>query len=303
MKIKTKSERTYQTVLAIFMVLIMIITVYPVYYSVINSLNTASDIEQNGYALLWIRDFTMESWKTVLNDWEIIRALAITVSRTLLVTVFQTLITAMFAYGYSRNNLSGKKFYTIIGFISMYLNGGIIAFFILFNVLGLYDNYMVYIIPCLFGGFYNVIIFTTNFKAIPESLLESARIDGANEYRIFFQIVLPLSKPVLSALGIFTAVGTWNDYTATLYYTRTPSLQTLSYYTLSITKSAEAASQLSKSMTQAASSVISSMSQSASNYKTIELACMVLSAIPLIIAYPFAQRYFKTGVMIGSVKG
>lgn len=303
MKIKTKSERTYQTVLAIFMVLIMIITVYPVYYSVINSLNTASDIEQNGYALLWIRDFTMESWKTVLNDWEIIRALAITVSRTLLVTVFQTLITAMFAYGYSRNNLSGKKFYTIIGFISMYLNGGIIAFFILFNVLGLYDNYLVYIIPCLFGGFYNVIIFTTNFKAIPESLLESARIDGANEYRIFFQIVLPLSKPVLSALGIFTAVGTWNDYTATLYYTRTPSLQTLSYYTLSITKSAEAASQLSKSMTQAASSVISSMSQSASNYKTIELACMVLSAIPLIIAYPFAQRYFKTGVMIGSVKG
>lgn len=303
MKIKTKSERTYQMVLAIFMVLIMIITVYPVYYSVINSLNTASDIEKNGYALLWIRDFTMESWKTVLNDWEIIRALAITVSRTLLVTVFQTLITAMFAYGYSRNNLSGKKFYTIIGFISMYLNGGIIAFFILFNVLGLYDNYLVYIIPCLFGGFYNVIIFTTNFKAIPESLLESARIDGANEYRIFFQIVLPLSKPVLSALGIFTAVGTWNDYTATLYYTRTSSLQTLSYYTLSITKSAEAASQLSKSMTQAASSVISSMSQSASNYKTIELACMVLSAIPLIIAYPFAQRYFKTGVMIGSVKG
>lgn len=185
----------------------------------------------------------------------------------------------------------------------MYLSGGIIANFILFNVLGLYDSYWMYIIPCLFGGFYNAIIFVTNFRAIPESLLESARIDGASEYRIFFQIVLPLSRPVMTALGIFTAVATWNDYSATLYYTRSPAIQTLSYYTLSITKSAEAASNLSSSMAQGAASVMGSLTQAASNYKTIELACMVLAAIPLIVVYPFAQKYFEKGVMIGSVKG
>lgn len=303
MKIQTKGEKAYQAVLSVFMILIMVITVYPVYYSIINSLNTASDIEANGYALLWIRDFTFESWKTVLNDPEIISAIAVTVSRTVIVTFFQTIITAMFAYGYSKNNLSGKKFYTLIGFVSMYLSGGIIANFILFNVLGLYDSYWMYIIPCLFGGFYNAIIFVTNFRAIPESLLESARIDGASEYRIFFQIVLPLSRPVMTALGIFTAVATWNDYSATLYYTRSPAIQTLSYYTLSITKSAEAASNLSSSMAQGAASVMGSLTQAASNYKTIELACMVLAAIPLIVVYPFAQKYFEKGVMIGSVKG
>lgn len=303
MKIQTKGEKAYQAVLSVFMILIMVITVYPVYYSIINSLNTVSDIEANGYALLWIRDFTFESWKTVLNDPEIISAIAVTVSRTVIVTFFQTIITAMFAYGYSKNNLSGKKFYTLIGFVSMYLSGGIIANFILFNVLGLYDSYWMYIIPCLFGGFYNAIIFVTNFRAIPESLLESARIDGASEYRIFFQIVLPLSRPVMTALGIFTAVATWNDYSATLYYTRSPAIQTLSYYTLSITKSAEAASNLSSSMAQGAASVMGSLTQAASNYKTIELACMVLAAIPLIVVYPFAQKYFEKGVMIGSVKG
>lgn len=110
MKIQTKGEKAYQAVLSVFMILIMVITVYPVYYSIINSLNTASDIEANGYALLWIRDFTFESWKTVLNDPEIISAIAVTVSRTVIVTFFQTIITAMFAYGYSKNNLSGKSF-------------------------------------------------------------------------------------------------------------------------------------------------------------------------------------------------
>ena len=302
-KIKSQRERRFQILLTIFMVIVMIITVYPVYYSVINSLDSADDIAQNGYAMLWIRDFTLESWKAVLNDSDIVRAFLITLSRTVIVTVLQTVITAMFAYGFSKKNLTGKKFYATIGFISMYLNGGVIAYFLLFNQLHIYNTYWVYILPSLFGGFYNVIIFNSNFKAIPDSLFESAQIDGANEYCIFFKIVLPLSKPVLSALGIFTAVGTWNDYTQTLYYTKSPKLQTLSYYTLSIAKSSQSAAQLGSTLTTEASSVLTTMANSASNYKTIELACMVLSAVPLIILYPFAQKFFEKGVMVGSVKG
>lgn len=289
--------------LMIVMTLIMLVTVYPVWYSLINSLNSARDIAKHGYALLWVRDFTLDSWKAVLNDSEIIRALLVTFSRTVIVTVLQTLITAMFAYGFSRSNLRAKPFYKVIGFISMYLNGGVIAYFILFNTMHIYNTYWVYIIPCLFGGFYNVIIFNANFKAIPKSLFESAKIDGAGEWRIFFQIVFPLSKPVISALGIFTAVGMWNDYTQTLYYTKSTELQTLSYYTLSLTKSSEAASNLGSTVGASASSVLTTMAESATNYKTIELACMVLSALPLIIMYPFAQKFFEKGVMVGSVKG
>ena len=125
---------------------------------------------------------------------------------------------------------------------------------------------------------------------------------GASEYSIFFKFSCRCSKPVLSALAIFTAVGTWNDYTQTLYYTRSTDLQTLSYYMLTVIKSSQTAENMSK-MGTAASSVLSTMSEQASNYKTIELACMVLSSIPLIVMYPFAQKFFEKGLMVGSVKG
>ena len=302
-KIKSKKEKRYQVILTTVMVLIMLITVYPVWYSLINSLNSAQDISKNGFAMLLPGEFSLDSWKSVLKNPEIFRAFGITLSRTVIVTILQTMITAMFAYGFSRENLTGKKFYTAIGFLSMYLNGGVIAYFILFNALHIYNTYWVYIIPCLFGGFYNVIIFNTNYKAIPDSLFESAKIDGASEYTVFFKIVIPLSKPVISALGIFTAVGTWNDYSQTLYYTKSSEIQTLSYYMLSITKSSASAAQLGETMSAGASSVLTTMSNSAANYKTIELACMVLSALPLIIIYPFAQKFFEKGVMVGSVKG
>lgn len=297
------SDRLFTTILYICMTLVMFITVYPMWYSVINSLNTASDLAKNGYAYLLPREFTLDSWISVLNDPEIVRAFMITFSRTVIVTFFQTLITAMFAYGFSRSYLRGRRLYSSIGFLSMYLSGGVIAYFILFNTLKLYNTYWVYIIPCLFGGFYNVIIFNANYKAIPDTLFESAKIDGASEYRIFFQIVLPLSKPVLSSLAIFTAVGIWNDYSATLYYTRSPQLQTLSYYLLAITKSSKAAEELQKSMNVGVAANLANVVSQSSNYRTIELACMVLAALPLIIIYPFLQKFFEKGMMIGSVKG
>ena len=152
----------------------------------------------------------------------------------------------------------------------------------------------------LFGFFRNcsetLISSDVNREGYAYRAIESAKIDGAGEYTIFFKMVLPLSKPVISALGIFTAVGTWNDYTQTLYYTK-------SYYMLSITKASASAASLGETMSAGASSVLTTMSNSAANYKTIELACMVLSALPLIIVYPFAQKFFEKGVMVGSVKG
>ncbi|MDO4293186.1 MAG: carbohydrate ABC transporter permease [Eubacteriales bacterium] len=302
-KIKSKREKRFNLMLTVVMAIIMLIVVYPVWYSLINSLNSAQSIAKNGYAMLLPGEFSLESWGNVVKNPKIFKAFGITLSRTVIVTFLQTVITAMFAYGFSRNHLTGKKFYTVLGFVSMYLNGGVIAYFILFNAMHIYNTYWVYILPALFGGFYNVIIFNTNFKSIPDSLFESAKIDGAGEYTIFFKIVIPLSKPVISALGIFTAVATWNDYTQTLYYTKSSEIQTLSYYMLSITKASASAAQLGETMSAGAASVLTTVSNSAANYKTIELACMVLSALPLIIMYPFAQKFFEKGVMVGSVKG
>ena len=217
-RIVKPSDRLFTTILYICMALVMFITVYPMWYSLINSLNSASDLAKNGYAFLWHREFTLDSWKSVVRDPEIVRAFMITFSRTVIVTFFQTLITAMFAYGFSRSYLRGRKLYSTIGFISMYLSGGTIAYFILYNTLKIYNTYWVYIIPALFGGFYNVIIFNANYKGIPDTLFESAKIDGASEFRIYFQVIFPNVKPAAMTLIIFAFQGIWNNGGGSLIY-------------------------------------------------------------------------------------
>jgi len=298
-------SKTADAIIIAIMIIAVILTVYPFYYAVINSLNEGNDLLK-GYVLLWPRKFTWDSWKAALSDSAILNALAVTASRTVIVTVFQLFITSMFAYAFSRPYLKHKKFYAALGFCSMYISGGIIPFFLLISALGLYDTYWVYIIPSLFGGFYNVIIFTSNYKAIPASLFESAKLDGAGEFRIFLSIVTPLTKPVLAALGVFSVVGLWNDYSTSLYYTQKPALQTLQYYILKLVKSRGALEQLQSSVAgnpeiaQLFSSIDGSGTVTA---KSLELAAMVLATIPMVIMYPFAQKFFAQGMLVGSVKG
>ena len=304
-KDKSTGDRIINCVIIIIMLLLIAVSLYPFYYAVINSFNSGNAILK-GFSTFWPDEFSLESWKTVLNDAAVGKAFLITVFRTVIVTFGSTIITSMFAYAYSRPYLKGKKFYTILGFVSMYFSGGIIPFFLLISWLGLYNTFWVYIIPSLFGGFYNVIIYNTNFKALPYSLFESAKMDGASEMMIYYRIVMPLSKPVLAALCVFTAVGVWNDYSTTLYYTQDLDLQTLQYYILKLVKSYNATEQL-QSSAMAANAVIADTINSARgsgevNAKTIELAAMVLSSLPMIIAYPFAQKFFVKGVLLGSVK-
>lgn len=302
---KSMGERIFHIISTVIMVILILVSLYPFYYAIINSMNTGYAI-QRGFSIFLPAEFTMESWRTVLSDSSILRALGITALRTVIVTVASTVITSMFAYAYSRTYLRGKKFYSALGLVSMYFSGGVIPFFLLISTLGLYDNFWVYIIPSLFGGYYNVIIYNTNFKALPEALFESAKLDGASEFTIYWKIVMPLSKPVLAALCVFTAVGVWNDYSTTLYYTQSPELKTLQYYILELVQSYNATDQLTASAMASSANISELFSQNNNaivNAKTIELAAMVMSAIPMIIIYPFAQKYFVQGVMLGSVKG
>jgi len=213
----------------------------------------------------------------------------------------------LFTYAFSRPYLKGKAFYAAVGFASMYFGGGLIPSFMLMNWLGLYDSYLVYIIPSLFAGFWNVIIINANYKAIPDALFESAKMDGANEFTIFFRIVIPLSKPVLAALSVFTAVGVWNDYNATLYLTQSTDLQTLQYLVLKLVQSTQAAAQMASAAGADNPDLASVFSQVEGRgevtTQTLQLASMVIASIPMIIIYPFAQRYFIKGILIGSVKG
>lgn len=303
---KSNGEKVFNGANILIMCCVILVSFYPFYYAVINSFNSGHALLR-GFSTLWPAEFTTESWQTVLSDTAFGKAFGITVLRTLIVTVGSTIFTSMFAYAYSRPYLTGKKFYTALGFVTMYFSGGVIPFFLLISKLNLYDNFWVYILPSLFGGFYNVIIFNTNFKALPNSLFESAKLDGASEMTMYSRIVLPLSKPVLAALCVFTAVGVWNDYTTTLYYTQSPELQTLQYFILKLVRSYNATEQLANSAMANNAVVASTLNNSrlgsgVVNSKTIELSAMVLASLPMIIAYPFAQRFFVQGVLLGSIK-
>ena len=290
---------------AIMMCIMMLIAIYPLYYAVINSFNDGTNTTNFGMVILWPRVFSIESWKTVLNDVSVVRAIMLTVSRTAIVTFLQIFFTSMFSYAFSRTYLRGKKAYTILGFCSMYISGGIIASFLLLSKMRLYNTYWVYIAPFLFGGFYNVMIYISNFRGIPAELFESAKLDGASEYRIYFTIVLPLSKAVIAALSVFTVVGIWNDYTTSLFYTSSDELQTLQYYIVKLVRNQSALEQLAKDASSVSTEVFDLLyiNKGAVSSRTLELAAMTIAAIPMIIMYPFAQKFFTKGVMIGSIKG
>ena len=287
------------------MTTLVIMTFYPFYYAFINSLNHGQDTINLGYVLLVPRYFTTASWVTVLNDPAIVRAIYITVARTVLVTISSIFITSMFAYAFSRPYLRWKKVYATLGFISMYISGGLIAFFLLISVLGLYNNFWVYVIPSMFGGFFQVIIFSSNFKGLPDSLFESAKLDGASEFKIYTWIVIPLSKAVIAALSVFTAVGTWNDFQTTLFFTDGVSINTLQYYIVQLVRHANAVEQLMASAAGADGQILGMLQQAGgpASARTVELAAMVIAAIPILLLYPFAQRHFAQGVLIGSIKG
>ena len=302
---KSWGERLFKLFNGLLMAFLVFVALYPLYYAIINSLNDGQNTTNYGMVLLWPRVFTLESWKTVLQDPIILNALWITLTRTVLVTVGSIFITTMFAYAFSRRYLAFKNFYVVIGFMSMYISGGLIASFLTISWLGLYNTYWVYIIPSLFGGFYNVIIYTSNFRAIPDSLFESAKIDGASEYRIYFNIVLPLSLPVIAALGVFTVVGIWNDYSTTLYYTSGSSnMMTLQYYILQIVRNRDGLNELKNTSAAISPEVYALMQEKNGpvSSKTLELAAMVIVALPMIVIYPIAQKFFVNGMMVGSIK-
>lgn len=293
---KTKSDNIFDYFNVIGMCLLVFVTLFPFWYSLVGSFNEGLDFMRGG-VVFWPRRFTLANYKIVFKNPEILGAYRMTVLRTLFGTLGHIFVTTMFAYAFSRRNLMGKKLYAAMGVITMFFHGGLIPTYLLFKSLNILNTFWVYIIPALFN-FWNVIIFTNFFREIPESINESARMDGANEYTIYFRLILPLSKPVLAAIALFTGVYHWNDFYMSLVFTTKESLQVMQVLLLKVIQTREMASQM-------ANSVASEMASEAraANSRTIQLATMIIASAPILMLYPFLQKYFVKGVMIGSIKG
>lgn len=279
---------------SIFMLIVIFLTLYPFLYSLAGSFNVGSDYMKGG-VYIWPRKFTLDNYKIVFSDLSILTALKITVARTVLGTVASVLFTSVFAYGFSRKDLIGKKYYAAICLITMYFSGGLIPYYMVVKQLGMVNHFVVYIIPGLFS-FFNVLILQSFFREIPESIVESAKMDGAGEYMIFFKLIAPLSKPVLATVALFNAVGNWNAFFDSMLFTTKPELQTIQLLLMKIIRSRDGATKLAE--------MGASVSQAANTTSvTIQLATMIVATVPIILVYPFLQRYFVSGLTIGSVKG
>lgn len=285
----SKDEKIFNTANVIFMVFFLAIIALPLWNIVALSFNDATDAARGGI-YFWPREFSLESYYTVFEDSAIYKAFVISVAKTVIGVVLHTALTAMVAYGMSRRNLMGRKIYMNIGILTMFVSGGMIPTFLLFKELGLLNNFWVYIIPVLFS-FYDMVILMNFFRSIPFSLEESAMMDGANPFIIFVKIILPLSLPVLATIALFHGVFQWNDYMTANIYVDDRSLYPLQMLLFRIVSE-----NLSPAVATGTNVVRNTTSQS------LQLATMVVTTVPVVVIYPFLQKYFIQGMTLGSVK-
>ena len=278
------------------MVLLAFIMVYPLWYCVAGSLNEGMDYLRGG-VFLWPRKWTLANYKAVFLDSAILNAFWVTIWKCLVGTVTSVLCTAMVAYAITRPKLRLKRLYIPFIMLTMFFSGGLIPYFILIVDLGLYDSFWVYIIPTMFSA-YNMIIIQSFMRELPSELIESAKLDGASEYRIFFQMILPLSKPVLATIALFTVVTHWNSYFDSMMYTSSQELQTLQLFLKKVITDPSVSRGLGSAATIAIPDQAATLTP-----QVVKLATMVVTALPVVCIYPFLQRYFVKGVTVGAVKG
>jgi putative aldouronate transport system permease protein len=291
-KRKTKGEAFFDLFNNFGMLLICFATLYPIWYVLVNAFNEGQDGMRGGI-YWWPRVFSFESFDAVFQSTGIMTAMGITVAKTVLGTLIHVFFTAMVAFAFSRKGLIGGKIYILFGTVTLFFGGGLIPTYLLMRDLHLLDNFMVYIIPAMFS-FFDLIIFMTFFRDIPDGLEEAAKIDGANDWSIFVRIILPVSMPVIATIALFHGVYQWNDYFAGVIYMNNMDLQPVQTYLYRVVAQS--------SSNQMLAAIPGGIGKSVTT-QSIKLATMVVTTLPIVIAYPFLQKYFVKGMMIGSIKG
>lgn len=290
---RSKEEKIFDKINVVLMIVFCLMIIYPVWNTIVISLNDGTDAMLGGL-YWWPRKFSLESYKTVIQTPGIFKAFGITIAKTVVGVVTHVLFTAIVAYGLSKKELVGRKLYLSIGVITMFFGGGLIPSFLLIRNLGLLDNFLVYIIPALFS-FFDLIIFQSFFRELPASLEESAFIDGANELQIFFKIVLPLSMPVIATIALFNGVYQWNDFFTGIIYINNQDLQPIQTFLYKVIVQSS-----SGQMLNAMPAEVTNLAKTTT--ESIKLATMVIATLPIVIVYPFLQKYFVKGMLLGSVK-
>jgi len=275
--------------------------VYPFIYILVYSLNDGQDSMMGGL-YFYPRVFTLENYVQVFDNPRIWKAYQITIARTLLGTFLHVTLCALMAYALAKKSLPGRSFVAFYIFLPTIFSAGFIPFFITLQKLHLINTFWVYIMPMLFN-FMHIVIIRTFFQNIPDELEESAKIDGYGDFRIFVRIILPLSGPVLATISLFIGVAHWNDWFSGAYYVSNKELIPVQTLLQEMLMQAEALSNSMQRAAQQGGQTIGTSTMAGSTPESLRMALLVITVFPILCVYPFLQRFFVKGVMLGSVKG
>jgi putative aldouronate transport system permease protein len=299
MRVHSKAERWFDVVNYTVLATLAFVCFYPFVMMTVLSINAGTDSMRGGITL-WPRVFTLVNYRVILENAAIQRAYVVTVMRTAIGTAGGVFVTALVAYGLAERRLPGRKYIMVYMVIPMFFSGGLIPYFLQLRDLRLINTFWVYVIPAGFSV-WTMIVMKTSFQGLPDGLTEAARMDGAGYPTIFFRIVVPLSIPMFAVLGLFSAVTHWNDYFTGEFFVNTePRLWPLQTF---LRVSRQNAIDILKGVILDYSNM-SPLEEEASRLtqRSLDMAFTVFAMVPILLVYPWLQRYFVKGVLIGSIK-
>jgi putative aldouronate transport system permease protein len=295
MRTKSSGDIVFAGFVYVFLILVFIVTFYPFWNILVLSLNSAEDTIRGGI-YFWPRVFSLSSYQQILTDQEILNGVKVTVARTLIGTPLAVLVISLLSYPLSKRDLVGGRFFTLFFLFTMYFGGGLIPYYMILKSLHLIDTFWVYIAPGLMNVFFMILV-RTFIQQLPGELDESAKMDGANDLQIFLKIVLPLTLPVLATIGMFTAIGHWNSWFDSYVFTYKPELKTLQAVLVKILNQYQTSTMVSDAQQMA-----DSAKRLAVSSDSIRMAATIVATLPIVIVYPFLQKYFVKGMTVGAVK-
>lgn len=282
-----KGALVFDIINYILLTLIFVAMVYPIYYIIILSFSNGMDAAKGGI-FLWPREITFDNYITAFTNKYLFKSYLITILRTVFGTLASVFFMALMAFALSDKRLPGRRWINKFFYFTTLFGGGSVIMLLLIRDLNLLNNFLVYILPAIYG-FTNMLIIKIAFEGIPTELRESAEMDGAGDLKIFWKVYLPLAKSSLVTVGLFTAVIHWNDWYAGKYYVTTQSMK-------------PAATILQEMITNSASTGGYLTANSTTTAQTLQAAFVVIIMLPIMMAYPFAQKYFVKGAIVGSIK-
>lgn len=289
---ETKAEKLFSILNVTFLGLFAFLALYPFIYTISISLSSPAEAYRSGLHL-YPKEISLDAYKMIIGNPDLVWGYFNTIFRTVVGTVLTLVMTCMCAYPLSRRYMPQRRALTFFIVFTMLFGGGIVPTYLLIKGVGLLDSRWVYILPLLITGF-NVIIVKSFFEQIPESYSEAAKMDGAGEFRILFSVFMPLSKPVLATVGLWTAVMHWNLWFDAMIYITDEQKQVMQTFLRRIV--------IDNSVEMAGKGFVGNGGMEAMTSETIKAATVILTVLPMLIVYPFAQKYFVKGIQLGGVK-